>query len=155
MSNARTSAGVAIYIGAAAPSTYDKSGYEAVTWTKIGEVESISGDIGKVFDLVTLNLLEQRGVVKLKGGYNNGQFTAQYAYYRTDGGQEDLTAAVDVDTPLPFKISLTDANTTQLYMMGQVMGDPINIGSSGDVLRSMATIEIDSVSDVLRENAPA
>jgi len=155
MSNAQTAAGVAFFIGAAAPATYDKAGYEAVTWVKVGEIGNIGGDIGKMFSLATFSLLEQRGIVKRKGGYDNGSVTVEYAYYRTDVGQEDLIAAEEVDTPLPFKISLKDANTTQLYYMGIVMGTPISIGGSEDFLTSSVNIEIDSVSDVLEENAPA
>ena len=155
MSNAQTAAGVAFYIGAAAPATYDKAGYEAVTWEKVGEISNISGDIGKIFNLATFSLLEQRGIVKRKGGYNNGSVTVEYAYYRTDSGQEDLIAAENVDIPLPYKISLTDADTTQVYYMGLVMGTPISIGGAEDFLTSSVNIEIDSVSDVLEVAAPA
>jgi len=155
MRNAQTAAGVAFFIGAAAPATYNKAGYEAVTWTRVGEISNIGGDIGKMFNLATFALLEQRGIVKRKGGYNNGSVTVEYAYYRTDAGQEDLIAAEEIDTPLPFKISLTDANTTQIYYMGIVMGTPISIGGSEDFLTSSVNIEIDSVSDVLEENAPS
>ena len=155
MSNAQTAAGVEFYIGAAAPATYDKAGYEAVTWVKVGEISNIGGDIGKMFSLATFALLETRGIVKRKGGYNNGSVTIEYAYYRTDAGQEDLIAGEDNDAPLPFKIVLTDTDTTHVYYMGLVMGTPISIGGSEDFLTSSVNIEIDSVSDVLEEDAPA
>ena len=155
MSNAKTAAGVAFFVGAAAPATYDKAGYEGVTWVKVGEISNIGGDIGKMFSLATFALLESRGIVKRKGGYNNGSVTVEYAYYRTDEGQEDLIAAGESDALLPFKVVLTDSDTTHLYYMGLTMGTPISIGGGEDFLTSSVNIEIDSVSDVLEEDAPA
>ena len=155
MSNAQTAAGVEFYIGAAAPATYDKAGYEAVTWVKVGEISNIGGDVGRMYNLATFALLEARGIVKRKGGYNNGSATIEYAYYRTDAGQEDLIAAELNDAPLPFKMVMTDTDTTHVYYMGLVMGTPISIGGAEDFLTSSVNIEIDSVSDVLEEDAPA
>lgn len=155
MSNAQVAAGVALYVGAAAPATYDKAGYEQVTWTKVGEISNISGDIGKVFNLATYQLLENRGLVKRKGGYNNGSINVEYAYYRTDAGQEDLIAFVDVDDPASFRIVMTDADTTYVYFMAQVMGTPVSIGATEDFITSTVPLEIDSVSDVLFEDADA
>ena len=154
MSNAQTAAGVEFYVGDAAPATFDKAGYEAVTWVKVGEVSNIGGDIGKMYNLATFAALEERGIVKRKGGYNNGSATVDYAYYRTDAGQEDLIAAGDLDTLFPMKIVLTDPDTTHLYFMGLVMGTPISIGGAEDFLTSSVNIEIDSVSDVLEVAAP-
>jgi len=155
MSNAQVAAGVAFYIGDSAPGTYDKAGYEAVTWSKVGEISNISGDVGKVFNLATYQLLEDRGIVKRKGGYNNGSISVEYAYHRSDTGQADMVTAVDSDDPLPFRIVLTDDDTTYVYLMGQVMGTPINIGGTEDFITSTVPIEIDSVSDVLFEDADA
>lgn len=155
MSEAQVAAGVAFYIGDAAPATYDKEGYEAVTWTKVGEIGNITGDIGKVFNLATYQLLEDRGIVKRKGGYNNGSVNVEYAYHRSDTGQVDVVTAVDSDDPLPFRIVMTDEDVTYVYFMGQVMGQPVNIGGTEDFLTSSVPIEIDSVSDVLFEDADA
>lgn len=155
MSNAQTAAGVALYIGAAAPTTYTKAGYEQVTWTEVGEISNIGGDIGKVFNLATYTILKERGIVKRKGGYNNGSVTIEYAYYRTDAGQDDMLAAVDSDAPLPFRIVMTDADDTYVYYMGMVMGAPVNIGGTEDFITASVTIEVDSVSDVLFVDADA
>ncbi|PHS13470.1 MAG: hypothetical protein COA78_06955 [Blastopirellula sp.] len=154
MSDVSTSAGAIIYIGAAAPSAFDKAGYEAVTWTEVGEVSNIDGDLGKVFSLSTFNLLKEAGVVKRKGSYNNGSITVQYGYHRTDTGQAAVVAAAGIQTTLPFKIALGDQETTQIYFMALTMGDPINIGGSDDFITSTVTLEIDSESDVLKEVAP-
>ena len=155
MSNAQTAAGAIIYIGASAPATYNKTGYESVQWTELGEVTGINGDIGKTFSLATLALLGERGIVKRKGSYNNGSVSVEYAYSRSDNGQDDITAAVDSDSPFPFKIVLPDSDDTHVYFMAMVMGDPISIGTADDFITVATPLEIDSVSDVLEEDAPA
>lgn len=155
MSNAQTAAGAVLSIGAAAPGTYNKAGYEAVTWQAVGEVSNISGDIGKVFSLATYSILADRGLVKRKGQYDNGSITVEYAYYRADAGQEDMLAAVSSDAPLPIRIVMTDAGDTRVYFMGLIMGTPITIGGTEDFIVCSVQIEIDSVSAVLQENAPA
>lgn len=155
MSNAQTASGVTFSIGAAAPGTYNKAGYEAVTWQAVGEISNISGDIGKVFSLATYSILADRGIVKRKGQYDNGSITIEYAYYRADAGQEDIVAAVASDAPQSIRIVLTDAGDTRVYFMGLVMGAPVTIGGGDDFIVCSVQIEIDSVSAVLQENAPA
>lgn len=154
MSNVQMAAGTKIYIGAAAPATYNKAGYEAVTWTEVGEVSNIGGDIGAMYNEGTYSVLGNRGIVKRKGSYDNGSATIEYGYYKADPGQEDVVAAALVDTPFPFKIVMTDAGDTHVYFMALVMGQPITIGGNEDFIVSSVPLAIDSVSAVLREVAP-
>lgn len=153
MSNAVTSAGTKIYIGDALPATYDKAGFEALTWTEIGEVTDL-GEFGREYNLVTHNPVGDRRTVKRKGSFNDGSTTIQYAFDRSTGeeGQAALRTAVDDDTSQSIKIELPDAEETHIYFSAQVMSAPINVGSVDQILAQSTTLEIDN--DVLFEDAP-
>lgn len=152
MSDVFTSAGATLSIGAAAPSTYDKTGYEAVTWEPVGNVSDIP-QFGKLFNLVSFNPLGQRGTVKRKGSYNNGSTDIQYGYVKADAGQVDVVTAMASDDPLPFRVVLQD--TTHVYFMAMVMGTPTAVGTIDNIVLQNAPLEIDSVSEILFEVAPA
>lgn len=152
MSDVETSAGATISIGSGTPATFNKVGYDALTFTEIGEVSNISGDLGKVFSLATFQLLKERGLVKRKGGYNNGAVTVEYGYHRSDTGQAALVTAANADATYAFKIILEDADTTEIFFMAMAMGAPINIGGADDFLTSAVVLEVDSESDVLFED---
>lgn len=154
MSNGQLAAGTLIYIGAAAPATYDKAGYEAVVWTAIGEVTDITGEIGAMHTTPTYSKLGSRGIVKRLGQYDNGNPVVSYKYYPADSGQEDILAVVGVNTPNAIKIVVPTATQSHIYFMALVPGAPVQIGSTEDFIFCDVTLAIDSVSNVLTENAP-
>lgn len=154
MAEGNIAAGTKIYIGGAAPATFDKAGYEAVTWTEIGEVTDISGEIGATYTQPTYSTLGKRGMVKRSGQYDNGNPTVSYKYIRANTGQAALVAAAGVNTPNSIKIEMTDEDTTHVYFMALVNGAPITIGSTEDFIAATVTLGITSESDVLQEDAP-
>lgn len=149
MSDVFTSAGTQIFIGGALPASYDKVGFEAVTWQEIGEVTDL-GEFGREYNLVTHNALNNRRTIKRKGAYNDGAVTLQYAYQRQLQGQIDLQAALDSDESAPIKVVLSD--DTHLYFTAQVMSAPINVGSVDQITSASTSLEIDN--DILVEDAP-
>ena len=151
MSDVFTAAGTEIHIGAAAPATFDKAGYEAVTWTKIGETSNIP-QFGKLFNLVTFNPLGQRGTIKRKGSFNLGSTEIEYGYDRDESGQVEVVAAAESDSTFPFRVVLQDG--TNIYFMALVMGVPVNIGTIDNIVMQSAPLELDSESDILFEDAP-
>jgi len=155
MSDAQLASGTKIYKGSAAPATYDKAGYEALTWKELGEVQDISGGIGAMHSVVPFNSLSSRGTVKRLGQYDNGEPVVTYAYSRGDAGQEDIKAVVGSNTPSAFRIVATDVDDTHIYFMAVVPGAPITIGGGDDYIMCAVTLAIDEVSDVLEEDAPA
>lgn len=153
MSKVSTAAGTSLFIGAANPASFDKAGYEGVTWVETGEVSNIGGDVGKVFNLATFNLLKDRGMIKRKGSYDNGQVTLEYGYSRLDTGQVAIVAAAEADSTYPIRIKMSDSENTEVYFMGLIMGSPVTIGGSDDFITASVSIEIDSESNVLHEAA--
>lgn len=150
MSNVFTSAGTEIYIGASMPATYDKAGFEAVVWTKIGEVTDL-GEFGREYSVVTHNPLGDRRTIKRKGSYNEGAVSMSMGKDVSDVGQVALSTALDSDDSYPFKVVLQD--TTHLYFSGQVISFTTNVGSVDQITGVSCSIEIDN--DILEEVAPA
>lgn len=137
----QTAAGATIAIANAAPATFNATGYAAQTYATIGEITNI-GEFGKEFALVTHLPLAERGVAKRKGSFNNGTLNPAMALDPDDAGQILLAAALELDEPSAFEITLQDG--TVYYLMGLVMAYRPNIGAADDVVTASATIEVDA-----------
>jgi hypothetical protein len=152
-SAAITSAGSKMYISAALPATYDKTGFEALTWTEIGEVTEIPA-FGKVYNIVQHLPLADRQTIKRKGSFDNGDIEVPYAYDPDDDdGQVILTAAVDSDNSYAFKIDLKDPALKSVYFTAQVTSQPLNLGGTDSIAMMSSTLAIDD--DVLIEDPEA
>jgi hypothetical protein len=153
MSDVFIAAGAELYIGAAPPATFNKAGFEAVTWQKVGFLSDIP-EINESAAEASFEGLDADYVTKLKGIINSGSTNIGYGYVRTDEGQADLDAQFLVRTPSPFKIVCPD--TTHLYFMAQVMSKAVNIGTVNNVVMKSNTLAITGPDiGVLEENAPA
>jgi len=147
-SGAFTSAGTTIAIGDGSPGTYDISGFEALTFTEIGEVSDL-GEFGREYNEVTFNPLGNRRTVKRKGSYNDGSVSMTVARVPGDAGQTALTSALDYDGSGPFRVVLQDG--TSLYFEAQVMSYTTNVGSVDQITTASVTLGI--TNDIL-ESAP-
>ena len=148
-SKAFTSAGTKLFISASAPATYNKTGFEALTFTEIGEVSEM-GEFGRQYNLVTFNTLGDRRTVKRKGSYNDGTIACQMARVPDDAGQTILTTAVNSDNSYSIKIQLQDG--TVFYTSAQVMSYTTNIGNVDQITSATVNLEIDN--DILEVAAP-
>lgn len=137
----QTAAGATIAIANAIPATFTAVGYAALTYANIGEITNI-GEFGKEFALVTHLPLAERGVAKRKGSFNNGTLNPAMALDPVDAGQILFEAALELDAPSAFEITLQDG--TVYYLMGLVMAYKPNIGTTDDVVTATATIEVDA-----------
>lgn len=140
-SQAFTSAGTTLSISAAAPATYDSTGFGALTWTEIGEVSDM-GEFGRQYNLVTFNTLGDRRTVKRKGSYNDGTIACQMARVPTDAGQAVLVTAVDSDSSHSIKVVLQDG--TIFYTTAQIMSYTTNVGNVDQITSATVNLEIDN-----------
>lgn len=149
-SNAITAAGSKLFISATLPATYDKAGFEALTFTEIGEVTEIP-QFGKVYNVITHLPLGKRQTIKRKGSYDNGDVDVPYAYdVNDDAGQVILEAAVDNDNSYSIKIDVQDPALKSIYFTAQVTSRPITIGSTDSIVMANSTLAIDD--DILIED---
>lgn len=149
MSNVFTSAGSVISIGDAAPATYDKAGFEAVTWEPIGEVTTIP-EFGRLYTSVQHKALGDRATIKRKGSYDDGSTTIQYGIDESDQGQTDIEALIDNDADQSIRIVLQ--STKHIYFTAQIMSNPITIGTVDDI--TMKSVQLEITGQVLFESAP-
>ena len=148
-SGAFTSAGTTIGIASGDPSSYDATGFEALTFDLIGEVTDL-GEFGREYSLVTHNPLGDRQTVKRKGSYNDGSIAMTVARVPSDAGQTLLQTALDSDENYSFNVTLQDG--TELYFSAQVMSYTANVGSVDQITTASVTIEI---TDEIVEVAPS
>lgn len=135
----QTAAGATLGVVAAAPGTYDATGYQALTHVTVGEISNI-GEFLREYQLVTFNDLGSRATRKLKGSYNNGTLNPTLAIDPADAGQVVLETAVTSDSPIACVVTLQDG--TEYHFMGLVMSFRPNVGGTDDVVTATCTIEV-------------
>lgn len=140
----QTSAGSTLAITSSAPATFDSTGYNALTYTNIGEITDL-GELGREYALVNHSPLGDRRVKKFKGSYHSGSISLQFGRDFTDAGQILLDTASTNDNTYTFRITLQDGK--KLYFTGMVMSSKTSVGSVDQITGGTAQVEIHS--DVL------
>lgn len=135
----RTSAGSAIYTSATLPSTYDSSGYAALTYTAVGEVTDL-GEFGREYALVTHNPVGNRATQKFKGSFNEGTMTLSIGLDTDDAGQIIMKAASLSDNSYSFKV--VTQNGDVYYFIGKVMSWKVGVGGVDQITTATASIEL-------------
>ena len=137
-----TSAGTILGISAAAPATYDKVGYEALTFTSVGEVSDLGEVPSRVYELVNWNPIAERATRKAKGGYNLGSQTITVGIDPEDTGQTLLDTATNSDDVYSVKIGHPQLGT--IYARALVMGGPKSYGDVNTIATRQVTLEYTS-----------
>lgn len=132
-----TVAGTQISISAGIPATFNEAGYDALTYTLIGEVTD-GGSHGRTYNEVTHNPIGTRGTRKFKGSFNEGTKTLQLAIDDDDAGQTLLKAALNSDADYSFKVEYQGGAID--YFQAKVMSFE-KAASSVDAMRS-ATVQL-------------
>lgn len=135
----RTSAGTTLHVSAGTPATFDVTGYEALTFTAVGEVTDL-GEFGREYALVTHNPVGSRGTVKKKGSFNEGSMAMTVGLDTDDAGQILLKAASASDADYSFKV--TTQNGDIYYFQAQVMTFKVGVGSVDNITTAAITLEL-------------
>jgi hypothetical protein len=105
-------------VSAAAPATYDASGYGDLTWVDVGEVSEIP-ESGPAHTAVTFVPLKTGIVNKFHGEKNFGSITLPLGYDSADAGQIILLAALESKDEISFRQTRSDSTIN--FKMGKVM----------------------------------
>ena len=138
---AKTSAGSTLKMTASQPATYDASGYNALSYTTLGEVTDL-GEFGRQYTLVTHNPLATRSTIKKKGSYNEGNINLGLGLDNADAGQILAKAASVSDNDYSFCITIQDG--TKYYFQAQVMSFKPNVGSVDKITTCSVSLELTS-----------
>ena len=140
----QTSTGIVISISASKPATEDKAGYDALTFTAIGEVVSI-GEYSATQEEVNHTPLSTGIVEKYKGATNNGSSTLEFGYDPSDVGQAVLDAGsngankFDVHS---FKVTFSSGRVD--YFSGLIFGYTKNPGAINNIVSGTSTVGINT-----------
>lgn len=146
----QTSAGVDFALSLSQPATEDDSGYSALTYTSVGEVESID-EYGIEFETTEFTSLKDRKVRKYKGSYNPGETSLTLGRDPTDEGQALGRQALMMDEDVSFKVTYQDGAVD--YFMGKVTSYTTDIQDADSITMSSMNIAINS--DTVSVPAPA
>lgn len=134
------SVGTCVSVSASLPATFDAAGYAALTYTQVGELESI-GEINVNHATVTFQNLCSGKTSTLKGAEEPISVAIGVAIDRDDAGQTIMTTARKSLTA-KVAIKISEANGDVVYMHGFVMSDTINYGGIGDVKKASYNIGV-------------
>lgn len=135
----KTSAGTVLRVSSGVPATFNAAGYAALTYTTVGEIVDL-GEFGRSYALVTHNPIDNRGTVKAKGSFNEGQLALQLGLDTDDAGQIILKSASTSDNNYAFKV--TDQKGDVYYFQAQVMEFKVGLGSVDQITKASCNLEI-------------
>jgi hypothetical protein len=139
--NIQTAAGAKVSISATLPATMDSTGFDALTYTLIGEVTD-AGEVGGTYGEVTHVPLDSRLVQRLKTSFDAGMQTLQLAVDPDDAGQGIALTALHSDDMVAIEVELADGTLIQFIAL--VMSFPINIGSVDTIVNTSISLAINS-----------
>ena len=99
----QSAAGATLGISSAAPATYNIAGFEALTYTNVGEITTL-GEWGQTYQIITSQVLSRRGDKKRKGTFNAGSLSFSV---ELDSGNTGQTAMQTALASFPFSYDLT------------------------------------------------
>lgn len=138
MSEAKTLSGTIVSISAGVPATYTQGGFEALSFTEIGELTTPPTGGGRNYEDVTYTLLKERATVHLKGTYDENETTFNLVVRRSDAGQVILRAAHLSDDYYSFKIAYPDGDVD--YYQARVFAIVDDQGDANAVRLKACTI---------------
>lgn len=136
-----SSAGSTLAISAAAPASEDAAGYNALTWTNIGEITEL-GELGATSNLITHNPVADKITRKMKGARNYGAMNLSMARDTSDAGQNLLRTAAAADGLYSFRLTLQ--NGAKMFFRALAMSASTSVGSSDSVTAMTCNLELSS-----------
>lgn len=138
----QTNASTALAIAAASPATYNAAGFDALSYTTVGEVVSL-GEHGGTTALVTHSPLARRRVNKFKGSINDGSMTVGLGLDIADAGQVVLAAGADgTNIDLDHSIRITYQDGSISYFTAKIMSYTRNPGTIDSIVGANSTFEL-------------
>lgn len=136
-----STAGTTLHISAGNPATFDAAGYNALSWTAVGEITNL-GEFGREFAQIVHSPIGTRAKRKLKGSFDEGSLDLQLALDNDDAGQIVMKAASLSDNAYAFKV--TAQNGDKYFFQGLVMQWKRGFGGVDDITSASAMVDVTS-----------
>jgi hypothetical protein len=134
-----TAAGTTFALSASAPVSLDDAGYEALTYTEVGEVGDLGDIPSLIYEIVSWRAIDRRGESKAKGGFSYPPQTIMVGLDPQDVGQALLTTATAQDGFYTVRISHPLIGS--FYGQALVMGGPTSFGDGSSIATRSVTLE--------------
>lgn len=125
--------GTCVSISAAAPASHDATGFSALTWTALGELETL-GEINIRHDSISFASLCSGKTTIIKGSEQGIEVDIGVAMDRKDAGQALMTTARKSLTAR-MAIKIVDSAGDTVYVLAYVMGERIAGGAGVNDVR--------------------
>lgn len=116
-----------------APATHDAAGFAALTYTAVGELESI-GDVTQSCAAITFKNLATGKTSTLKGSEDGVTVPVTVGLDRDDAGQAIMDTAYASATQI-LSVKISEANGDAMYMRAYVMAKTVAYGDADSVKR--------------------
>lgn len=135
-----TAAGSALAISIATPATNDATGFNALTFTDVGQVEKI-GAFGASFAKVEFQPLKG-AKQKFKGSADYGALQPSYAIDSLDAGQTLMQTSADDETQKLYSFRVTLQDGSKRFFQGRNFGNPETVDGADSMIMANPAIEI-------------
>ena len=139
-----TNAGTVLAMVAGEPATYDDTGFGALVFVDVAEVESIP-EYGGTSQEITFTALADAIVNKRKGSFDPGSLPIPLGRDVADAGQILMKAAAVHTNNAVQSFSITFSDASIHYFTGLVMGYTVNPNDVNSVVKSTATVALTNV----------
>lgn len=129
----KSSVGTCLSISAALPATHDDAGFAALTWTEVGELETL-GDVILNRQTGTFTRLYSGDSSVIKGGEEATTITPVLGLDRGDAGQ--AIAAAAYKSPNDYAFRITESDGDKVYFVGKVTSWGFRYGQGTDAVRT-------------------
>jgi len=136
----QTAAGSSLAISVTSPATADATGYAALTFTDVGQVEKL-GSIGASFAKVEFQPLKG-AKQKFKGSADYGALQPSMALDSSDAGQAIMQTSADDESQKLYSFRVTYPDGAKRYFGGRNFGMPETADGADSMLTGAPTIEI-------------
>lgn len=148
----QTSTGIVLGVVADEPATYDKAGFEALTFVNVGEVTEIP-EYGPTATVVNHEPLATGVTQKEKGFINYGSTSLAMGKDLADAGQVILSAGVTgAGKFVEHSFKITYASGDIDYFTGKIFSYTKNPGAANSIVSSTVMVEINN--EVIEVPAP-
>lgn len=150
----QTSTGIVVSLVEGAPATYDQAGFEALSYTQLGEVTNIP-EYGASAAVVEHNPLETGITEKFKGFTNYGSTSFELGRDGSDAGQALVAAATDpTDASFNsiFSVEVAFSDGSKQYFTAKPFSYTTNPGAANSIVA--ATVQVEIINKVLEIAAP-
>jgi hypothetical protein len=136
--NVTTVAESSLWVSVALPATYTESGYDALTWTKIGEITNVGSVLGREYNTSTHAPVDSAQQIEKKGSFKLGSAEFMMGWDEEDAGQIIVDAASRSYSVLSFKLEKQDGALR--YFTAQVSKFVENNGAVDDNVQGALTL---------------